>query len=173
MTATCPSNSHWHGGAFLSRENCNSLVGRQQDGYGWLLLFMTDSQPIDPTWKSQTPDPNQTPDARKNLSYWDYLYLFVGFFVFSSIAILWGLQGEIMLDSRTISDEHIDWDARAHKREELRFCLMQEFVFFPDSRLWHSHVPYLVLQMVDPTKAGRFVLVSPTKAVTSALFWSV
>ena len=75
-------------------------------------------------------------------NHWDYLYLFVWIVLFSSIAMLWGLQGEIMFDSRTNSDEHIDWDACAHKREELRFCLM-DFVFFPDSRLCcetHTHM---------------------------------
>ena len=45
--------------------------------------------------------------------------------------MLWDLQGGY----GWLQDEHVDWDARAHKREELRFCLMQDFVFFPDSRL--------------------------------------
>ena len=64
-------------------------------------------------------------------NHWDYLYRFVGIALFSSIVMLWDLQGGY----GWLQDEHVDWDARAHKREELRFCLMQDFVFFPDSRL--------------------------------------
>ena len=63
-------------------------------------------------------------------NHWDYLYRFVGIALFSSIVMLWDLQGGY----GWLQDEHVDWDA-AHKREELRFCLMQDFVFFPDSRL--------------------------------------
>ena len=63
-------------------------------------------------------------------NHWDYLYRFVGIVLFSSIVMLWDLQGGY----GWLQDEHVDWDA-AHKREELRFCLMQDFVFFPGSRL--------------------------------------
>ena len=63
-------------------------------------------------------------------NHWDYLYRFVGIALFSSIVMLWDLQGGY----GWLQNEHVDWDA-AHKREELRFCLMQDFVFFPDSRL--------------------------------------
>ena len=112
-------------------------------------------------------------------NHWDYLYLFVsicGNRLFSSIVMLWDLQGGY----GWLQDEHVDWDARAHKREELRFCLMQDFVFFPDSRLSCEthiclHLPTACFSPSNARSNQRREICSCfiDEAVASALFWSV